>query len=63
MIWGLKNSGKYGEYINGYALDAMNGRIYKGKAKVTPDGRRLNIRGYIGSSILGRTEVWLRATD
>ena len=63
VVWGLKKAEKYGEYVNGYALDAMNGKIYNGKAKVTNDGRRLNIRGYASSSLLGRTEVWLRAPD
>lgn len=63
VIWNLKPSTKYGEYIQGYALDVTNGKIYKGKAKVTQNGRRLSMRGYIGSSLLGRTETWIRATD
>ncbi len=41
-------------------MDPANGKIYKGKGRISPDGRRLWMRGYIGISMLGRTEVWLR---
>ncbi|TEU28605.1 DUF2147 domain-containing protein [Alkanindiges illinoisensis] len=27
------------------------------------DGRRLKLRGYVGTSVLGRTVVWIRADD
>ena len=37
-----------------------SGRVYKGKALVTSDGKRLRMRGYMGISALGRTVVWIR---
>ena len=47
-------------YIDGRVLEPTSGRIYKGKAVVTGEGKRLRMRGYMGVSALGRTVVWLR---
>lgn len=47
-------------YIDGRVLEATSGRVYKGKAVVTGEGKRLRMRGYMGVSALGRTVVWLR---
>ena len=47
-------------YIDGQVLEPTSGRIYKGKAVVTGEGKRLRMRGYMGVSALGRTVVWLR---
>ena len=47
-------------YIDGRVLEPTSGRIYKGKAVVSGEGKRLRMRGYMGVSALGRTVVWLR---
>ena len=47
-------------YIDGRVLEPTSGRIYKGKAVVTGEGKRLRMRGYMGVSALGRTVVWIR---
>ena len=47
-------------YIDGRVLEPTSGRIYKGKAVVSGEGKRLRMRGYMGLSALGRTVVWLR---
>lgn len=47
-------------YIDGRVLEATSGKVYKGKAVVTGEGKRLRMRGYMGISALGRTVVWLR---
>ncbi len=52
--------GKTWEYTQGHALDPIQGRIYQGKAKISPDRRRLTMRGYLGVSLLGRTQTWIR---
>ncbi|AXQ21033.1 DUF2147 domain-containing protein [Acinetobacter wuhouensis] len=48
------------EFIDGQVLDPLSGKVYKGKAKVNAKNNRLNMRGYIGVSMLGRSVTWLR---
>ncbi len=52
---------KPGYYVNGKVVDAKSGGVYKGKANVSKNGRRLNMRGYVGVSLLGRSNVWVRS--
>ena len=42
-------------------IDSLSGKTYKGKARISEDGKRLTLRGYIGVSLLGRSLVWIRA--
>ena len=44
---------------NGTIYDPESGKTYKCKMKLTSPGR-LEVRGYIGISLIGRTEVWNR---
>jgi uncharacterized protein (DUF2147 family) len=41
-------------------LDPLSGKIYKAKARLSTDGRRLSMRGYVGVSMLGRSQSWFR---
>jgi len=45
----------------GEILDPNNGRIYRCRVKAVDAGRKLEVRGYIGISLLGRTQTWVRA--
>lgn len=58
VIWGLKE--KDGEWKGGRVLDPDTGNVYRCKIKVTEGGRQLMIRGFLGISLLGRTQVWSR---
>ena len=61
IAWGIKEDpNKPNEFINGRILEPRTGNIYKGKAKLSPDGKRVRMRGYIGVSLLGRSQVWIR---
>ena len=51
---------KDNEYANGKVIDPLTGKIYSLKAKLSTNGNRLNLRGYIGVSTLRRTQTWLR---
>jgi uncharacterized protein (DUF2147 family) len=42
----------------GHLYDPESGRTYSGT--IVADGDQLNLRGYIGISLLGRTEIWHR---
>lgn len=58
ILSGLKKEGE--EYNGGQILDPANGKVYKSKLTVVDDGQKLNVRGYIGMPMLGRTQIWLR---
>lgn len=58
ILWGLKQEG--GIWAGGEILDPKNGRIYKAKVTPSADGKTLDVRGYIGVSLIGRTQTWHR---
>ena len=45
-------------YEDGTIYDPKSGKTYS--CKMTLEGNTLRIRGYIGISLLGRTEIWTR---
>jgi uncharacterized protein (DUF2147 family) len=57
FMWGLKNEGD-NEWSGGSILDPKSGKVYR--AKITAQGNKLLVRGYLGISLLGRTQVWHR---
>ena len=61
ILWGLKKDGE--EWSGGKILDPDNGKSYKCWIRVIDEGRRLKVRGYIGFSLLGRTQFWKKARD
>jgi Uncharacterized protein conserved in bacteria (DUF2147) len=58
IIKGMKRNGL--AYENGSILDPRDGSVYRARMEVTPDGSKLKVRGYLGVSLLGRTQVWKR---
>ncbi|MDE1982417.1 MAG: DUF2147 domain-containing protein [Betaproteobacteria bacterium] len=56
ILWGMKQDG--GEYDGGQILDPHNGRTYRCKMKVK--GNTLEVRGYLGFSLFGRSQTWVR---
>ena len=48
------------EWSGGEILDPENGKTYRAKMKLTDDGQRLIVRGYIGISLFGRSQTWIR---
>lgn len=55
---GLKKAGD--EYSGGEILDPDNGKVYKSKMTLIDGGKKLNVRGYVGIPMLGRSQVWVR---
>ena len=56
----IPNPKKEDEYINGKVFDPLSGNSYKGKIKLINGGNRINLRGYIGTSLIGRSQIWIR---
>lgn len=59
ILWGVHRDGD--AWSGGEILDPETGKIYRVTLHPSPDGRRLEVRGYIGFPLLGRTQVWRRA--
>jgi len=62
IIRNMKQS--YGDkavFEGGDVLDPNNGKVYKAKLKLIDNGSKLEVRGYIGLPMLGRTQTWQRA--
>jgi uncharacterized protein (DUF2147 family) len=51
-------SGGKNKWSNGIIYDPNNGKTYSCKARL--EGDKLNVRGFIGISLFGRTTVWTR---
>lgn len=58
ILTGLKKDGD--SWTGGHVIDPKNGKTYN--AKVTPidGGKKLEMRGYMGVPMLGRTQTWIR---
>ncbi|NHC04855.1 DUF2147 domain-containing protein [Acinetobacter sp. 187] len=59
VLKGLKHDNE-NNFTGGKILDPLSGKIYAMKAKLSPNGKRLQMRGYIGVSALGRSQTWIR---
>ena len=49
-----------GAWLGGNILDPNKGKIYKLKLELQEGGAELKVRGFIGFSLLGRTQIWKR---
>ena len=48
------------EYTGGDILDPKNGSVYRCKMRLIEQGRKLSVRGYLGFSLFGRSQTWIR---
>ncbi|OTG72710.1 signal peptidase [Acinetobacter sp. ANC 4169] len=56
----MQNPKKNNEFIEGHVLDPLSGHTYQGKGRLNTRGNVLTLRGFIGTSLLGRTVSWIR---
>ena len=59
IISGLKRSGT-ATFDGGEIFDPDSGDTYRLKITVLDNGRRLDVRGYLGFALFGRSQVWVR---
>lgn len=58
ILWGMKKDGK--EWSGGRILDPNNGKVYKCNLSLADGGKKLDVRGFIGIALIGRTQTWIR---
>lgn len=58
IVKDMKQSGEV--WDGGKILDPNNGTEYKCKMHLIEGGKKLVVRGYIGFSLLGRSQTWVR---
>ena len=56
IVKGLKADGD--EYTGGTIMDPNDGKVYKCKMEVVEGGSQMKVRGFIGFSLIGRTQIW-----
>lgn len=62
IIRGVKqNESNKERFDGGEILDPDNGKTYKVRLTPIDAGKKLTVRGYIGTPLLGRTQTWIRA--
>lgn len=58
IMRGLRRDGD--EWNGGTIIDPESGNTYRCLVQVLDGGGRLKVRGYVGFSLLGRTQYWYR---
>ena len=57
VVWDMETNGDHWSY--GRIVDPGDGSVYK--CKISMDGKdKLKVRGFIGFSLIGRTQIWYR---
>ena len=59
VISGLKTTDQV-NYTDGKILDPVSGKLYSLKGRMSPNGKKLFLRGYLGISAVVRSQTWLR---
>lgn len=60
ILRGLKKAEDEGVWEGGTVLDPMTGMVYKARITLIDGGAQLEMRGFVGFSLLGRTQTWVR---
>ncbi|MGH8113703.1 MAG: DUF2147 domain-containing protein [Rhodanobacteraceae bacterium] len=61
IMWGVKHDGDV--WDGGQILDPASGKVYKVKLSMADGGQKLDVRGYVGVPMFGRTQTWLRKSN
>ena len=55
-----KNADHEDLWDGGTILDPANGKSYKLRLRPSEDGKKLEVRGYVGAPMFGRSQTWIR---
>ena len=59
MLWNFAKSSDPGEWESGRVYNPEDGEVYKATMTLRSDGK-LQVRGYVGISLLGKSQYWER---
>ena len=61
ILTGVRKSDSAADlWDGGHILDPNDGKVYKVRLSPVDGGKKLEVRGYIGMPLLGRTQTWIR---
>ena len=58
IMWGVTKDDDV--WDGGKILDPKTGKVYKVKLSLKDGGQKLDVHGYIGFALLGRSQIWER---
>lgn len=61
LIKGMQRKGL--EYEDGTIMDPRDGTVYRALMRLSPDNKHLEVRGFLGFALLGRSQIWNRLPD
>jgi len=59
ILTGLKADGN-NQWSDGKLVDPESGKVYSGKLTLSDNGQSLDLRGYVGTPLFGRSQTWKR---
>jgi uncharacterized protein (DUF2147 family) len=62
LIWGFKKGSDANTFEDGKIYNGEDGKTYSANISLQPDGK-LRLRGYVGSPMLGQTQLWTRVSQ
>jgi uncharacterized protein (DUF2147 family) len=60
FMWDLKKTSSATKFEGGQILDPESGSVYKSKVELIDGGKKLDVRGYVGISLFGRSQQWIK---
>jgi uncharacterized protein (DUF2147 family) len=60
IVRGVKKAEGENLWEGGTILDAAEGKVYKVRMTPVEGGKKLEVRGFVGMPMLGRTQTWIR---
>jgi len=60
IVEGVRRDGDAPLWAGGTILDPNDGRSYRVRMTLRDEGRTMEVRGFVGTPLLGRTQTWIR---